>query len=100
MADERIADALYVPKALRAGKRMVDRVYFVSLIAEPLLGVDYAAGERALIRVLPPPADKDFVTKHLHDTQFFPDGHPHARQPRYRWEPPDDRGIERGYLLE
>ncbi len=95
------ADALWVPAALKYGKRFVDRIDSIAELARPLLGIDRAKGEGACIR-LPMPADRDrcFVTKSPDDTLFFPPGHPRGGQSRYRWEPPDARGIELGFLVE
>lgn len=60
-------------------------------IAEPLLGVDRSAGERAYVRVQD--GTWIFITKDPMDTLFFADG-----TPRYEWTDGPD-GIRRGRLL-
>ena len=42
-----------LPESVRAGGRIFDRVNAVCAVAEPLLEVDYAGGERAYIRKMP-----------------------------------------------
>jgi hypothetical protein len=78
------------------GGRIFARVAAVSRIAEPLLQVDYAGGERAYIRKLPN-TGRLFITRDPADTIFYPTGHPRSGQQRYRWERRPD-GTELGYL--
>ncbi len=90
-------DAVFLPESAKGGGRIFDRVAAVSKIAEPLLGVDYAAGERAYIRKMP--HGRFFVTRSRTDSIYFPTGHPRSGTPRYRWEQQAD-GAELGYLVE
>jgi hypothetical protein len=99
---QRIPDALLIPESFKGPKgkgSIIDRVARVCDLAEPLLAVDRAKGERAYIR--PPlfPGQKMFVTKSLDDTMLFPQGERHGGKPRYTWIKQDD-GIELGYLVE
>jgi hypothetical protein len=90
-------DALFLPASVKKGRRIGDRVRSVTSIAEPLLEVDYAGGERAIIR-----DQRDgrmFITRNPLDTIYFPTGHPRSGTPRYRWERRTD-GTELGYLLD
>ncbi len=91
-------DALWLPPNAKSGRRIFDRVAAVSRIAEPLLEVDYAAGERAHIRIQQP-SGRLFITRDPADTIFFPNGHPRSGQERYRWEP-GPGGAKLGYLIE
>lgn len=91
----RIPDALMLPEDRKRGERMVDRVASICDIAEPLLAVDRARGERAYVRLQG--NGKLFVTKSIHDTILFPKGHAREGQPRYRWVQRSD-GAEFGYL--
>ena len=93
---DKLPDALMIPEGLKTGSRMSDRVASVGDIAEPLLGVDRAQGERAYIRIQP--GGRLFVTKDVHDTILFPKGHDRDGRPRYRWQKQED-GIELGYLI-
>jgi hypothetical protein len=90
-------DALIMPESMKHGRRLVQRVGSICDLAEPLLGLDRSAGQRAYIRQQPP--GRLFVTPNLRDTILFPHGHARAGQPRYRWEKGED-GIERGYLID
>jgi hypothetical protein len=90
-------DALFLPETVKSGGRIFDRIAAVSKIAEPLLEVDRAAGERAYIRKQP--HGRLFVTRDPNDTIFFPTGHARSGTPRYRWEKRDG-GVEVGFLLE
>ena len=90
-------DALFLPESLKTGARIFDRVDAVSKVAEPLLEVDRAAGERAWIRTQP--HGRLFITRDPTDTILFPTCHPKSGQPRYRWEKLEG-GFELGYLLE
>jgi hypothetical protein len=90
-------DALFLPETAKAGGRIFDRVAAVCRIAEPLLGVDFARGERAYIRKQP--HGRLFITRDPTDTIFFPTGHARSGTPRYRWKRRAD-GTELGYLFE
>jgi hypothetical protein len=90
-------DALFLPETVKSGSRLSDRVTAVCRVAEPLLVVDRAAGERAYIRRQP--HGRLFVTRDPLDTIFFPTGHLRSGQPRYRWERQAD-GAEIGFLIE
>jgi hypothetical protein len=90
-------DALFLPESVKVGARIFDRVAAVCRVAEPLLEVDYAAGERAYIRTQP--HGRLFITRDPADTILFPTGHPKSGQPRYRWEKRDG-AVEVGYLIE
>jgi len=76
---------------------MSERVRSITDIAEPLLGVDRLAGERAWIRQQG--ADWLFITKNPRDTIFFPNDHPRSGQNRYAWLNQPD-GSRFGYLVE
>jgi hypothetical protein len=76
---------------------MFDRVRSVCDLAEPLLGLDRSAGQKAWIRVQP--GGRLFVTASPSDTLFHPSGHPRAGHARYRWERQPD-GSEFGYLID
>jgi hypothetical protein len=89
-------DALMLPEDRKSGSRMVDRVTSIADIAEPLLEVDRARGERAYIRLQG--NGKLFVSKSIFDTIFFPKDHQRDGQPRYRWDLQPD-GAEFGYLV-
>ena len=91
-----VPDALMLPEGRKQGTRMVDRVASISGIAEPLLQVDRARGERAYIRLQG--NGKLFVSKSIVDTILFPKDHPRDGQPRYRWELQPD-GAEFGFLI-
>jgi hypothetical protein len=93
-------DALLLPPSVNAGPRIFERVAAVSAVAEPLLEVDYPAGERAFIRKLPDSQGRKlFITRDPADTMLFPTGHARSGEPRYRWERRAD-GTEVGYLVE
>ena len=74
---------------------MVDRIASIADIAEPILNVDRAQGDRAYIRLQG--NGKLFISKSIFDTIFFPKDHPRDGQPRYQWEVQPD-GAEFGYL--
>ncbi|MGO9463082.1 MAG: hypothetical protein ACLQIB_04385 [Isosphaeraceae bacterium] len=93
---QKIPDALMIPEGLKTGARMSDRVASVADIAEPLLLVDRARGERAYIRIQP--GGRLFVTRDVHDTILFPRGHERDGRPRYNWVP-QRNGMEYGYLV-
>jgi hypothetical protein len=92
----RVPDALMLPEGRKQGTRMVDRVASIAGIAEPLLQVDRARGERAYIRLQG--NGKLFVSKSIFDTIVFPKDHQRDGQPRYRWELQPD-GAEFGFLI-
>ena len=96
MDNGRVPDALMLPEGRKQGTRMVDRVASISGIAEPLLQVDRARGERAYIRLQG--NGKLFVSKSMLDTILFPKDHQRDGQPRYRWELQPD-GAEFGFLI-
>ena len=85
-----------LPEGRKHGTRMVDRVASILDIAEPILGVDRARGERAYIRIQG--NGKLFISKSVFDTILFPRDHERDGQPRYRWELQCD-GAELGYLV-
>ena len=98
-------DALMLPGSVKVGRRIGHRIRAVSAVAEPLLEVDYAGGERAIVRELRD--GRLFVTRDPHDTILFPTAHQRAGQPRYRWVRPcspqgqqQSDGTEIGYLVE
>jgi hypothetical protein len=93
---DRKPDALMLAEDRKYGSRMVDRVASIADIAEPLLEVDRARGERAYIRLQG--NGKLFVSKSIFDTLFFPKDHERDGQPRYRWQLQPD-GAEFGYLV-
>jgi hypothetical protein len=95
MAD-RVPDALMLAEGRKQGTRMVDRVASIADIAEPLLEVDRARGERAYIRLQG--NSKLFVSKSIVDTINFPKDHARDGQPRYHWVLQPD-GAEFGYLV-
>ena len=67
-------DALFLPETVKTGGRIFDRIAAVCRIAEPLLQVNLAAGEKAYIRKQP--HGRLFVTRDPADTIFFPIDHP------------------------
>jgi hypothetical protein len=90
-------DALMLPQDRKQGARMVDRVASIADIAEPLLGIDRARGERAYIRLQP--NGKLFITPSVLDTILFPKDHERDGLPRYHWVLQPD-GSELGYLVD
>jgi hypothetical protein len=92
-----IPDALLLPETLKAGARQIDRINSILDVAEPILGVDRARGERAYIRRQP--GGRLFITRAPADTLLHPLGHPLEGRARYRWTPRPD-GVELGYLEE
>ena len=92
----RVPDALMLSEDRKRGARMVDRVASIADVAEPILKVDRARGERAYIRLQG--NGKLFVTKSIIDTILFPKDHERDGQPRYHWELQPD-GSEFGYLV-
>ena len=92
----RTPDALMLPEGVKKGSRMVERVASIADIAEPLLEVDRARGERAYIRLQG--NGKLFISKSIFDTIKFPKDHARDGQPRYHWVLQPD-GAELGYLV-
>jgi hypothetical protein len=91
-------DALFLPEAVKtANGRIFDRVAAVCRVADPLLEVDRAKGERAYIRKQP--YGQLFITRDPLDTIYFPTGHSRSGQQRYRWERLAN-GTELGFLIE
>jgi hypothetical protein len=91
------SDALLLPEAWKKGETQLDRIDSILAIAEPLLEVDRARGQKAYIRRQP--GGRLFVTADPLDTLCFPVGHRLEGRPRYRWsERPD--GSASGFLVE
>lgn len=84
-------DALMLPKAMKQGARFRDRVYWISDIAEAILG-----GKPFIYT--PMRGDKIFVTLTPYDLLLFADG-PRRGQSRYRWEQRPDGSVW-GWLVE
>jgi hypothetical protein len=97
MAPIKTPDALMLPEDRKRGARMVDRVASIADVAERVLKVDRARGDRAYIRLQN--NGKLFVSKSIFDTILFPKDHERDGQPRYRWELQPD-GAEFGYLVD
>lgn len=92
-----VPDALMLPEGCKRGIRMVDRVASICDIAEPILAVDRARGERAYIRLQPD--GSLFISKSIHDTIYFPKDHERVGRPRYRWVARPD-ASRWGYMVE
>jgi hypothetical protein len=92
-------DALFLPENMKAGKTALARAHSVLQIAEPLLEINRAVGEKAHVRPTIGQVRKMFITRDPYDTIYYPTGHSRAGQPRYRWEKRPD-GVELGYLLD
>jgi hypothetical protein len=90
-------DAVFLPKSVKSGGKLRDRITTVADVAELILECNRSAGERAYIRKQQ--HGRLFVTRDAHDTILFPTGHPRSGSPRYRWER-QDGGVEVGWLLE
>lgn len=91
-----IPDALFIPERMKRGRTLYERIDSILEVAEPLLGVDRARGDRAYIR-----RQGDgwlFVTRDPEDTIYFPLNTPLRGRPRYQWLDGAD-GIRRGYLV-
>jgi hypothetical protein len=95
-----VPDALSIPGRYKRGRTLGERVDSILAIAEPLLGVDRAAGQRAYIRQQGcGPAIWMFVTRSPDDTLYGPTHSPFRGRPRYDWiDRPD--GIRIGYLKD
>ncbi len=91
-----IPDALFIPEKMKRGRSLYERMNSIFEIAESILGVDRARGERAYVR-----RQGDgwlFVTRDPHDTIYFPLVSPLRGRPRYHWLDGVD-GIRRGHLV-
>lgn len=91
-----IPDALFIPERMKRGRTLYERIDSILEVAEPLLGVDRARGDRAYIR-----RQGDgwlFVTRDPEDTIYFPLNTPLRGRPRYQWLDGAD-GVRRGYLV-
>ena len=89
-------DALMMPESLKRGGRSIDRINSVLDVAEPILGIDRAAGQRAYIRRQP--GHRLFVTADPADTLKVPSDRPGAGLPCYRWEARGD--LEYGWRID
>lgn len=100
------ADAIFMPESMKRGRTQVERIRSVLSIAEPLLGVDRARGERGWIRKHEP--NYLFIVRdhkdaaELKDTVYFPATAPGdlRGKPRYRWIDGPIPGVRLGYLTE
>jgi hypothetical protein len=90
-------DALMLDARVRKGRHASNRVASVCDIAEPILGVDKAAGEHAWIHLQP--HNWLFVSKSVEDTINFPHDHERDGQERYHWVVQPD-GSKWGYLVD
>jgi hypothetical protein len=90
-----IPDALFIPESLKRGRTLRERIDSVLDLAEPILGVDRAKGERAWIRRQP--GGMLFVSRDPNDTICHPDASPFRGRHRYAWVAGAD-GIRRGWL--
>jgi hypothetical protein len=91
-----VPDALFIPEKMKRGRTLYERMNSILEVAEPLLGVDRARGDRAYIR-----RQGDgwlFVTRDPHDTIYFPLNTALCGRPRYNWLDEAD-GIRRGHLV-
>jgi hypothetical protein len=91
-----IPDALFIPERMKRGRTWYERMDSILDIAEPLLGVDRARGDRAYIR-----RQGDgwlFVTRDSGDTIYFSLSTPLRGRSRYHWLDGAD-GIRRGHLV-
>jgi hypothetical protein len=91
-----IPDALFIPEKMKRGRTLYERMNSILEIAEPLLGVDRARGDRAYIR-----RQGDgwlFVTRDSHDTIYFPLNSALRGRPQYHWLDGAD-GIRRGHFV-
>jgi hypothetical protein len=90
-------NALLLPESLKRGSRQIERINSILDLAEPILGVDRAQGDKAWIRKQP--GGMLFITKDPADTLFHVQNTPLAGKARYAWLPAEG-GIRRGYLTE
>jgi hypothetical protein len=91
-------DALFLPEGpYKRGRRLIDRIHSILEIAEPLLGVDREAGQRAWIRRQE--GGWLFITRDPNDTIYHPLTSPLRGRDRYTWVMGPD-GIKRGYLKD
>jgi hypothetical protein len=95
-----VPDALSIPGRYKRGRTQGERINSIAQIAEPMLGVDRANGERAYIRQQGfGGAVWLFVTRSPDDTLCGPRNSPFRGRPRYDWiDRPD--GIRLGYLKD
>ena len=89
-------DALIFPESAKVGRSMNERVVNLAKRAESMMGLDYAAGERANIRQAA--GGKIFVSPSTADSILFPLGHPRYGENRYVWSRVDG-DVEVGFLL-
>jgi hypothetical protein len=90
-------DALILPEAWKTGQTQLDRIDSILAVAEPLLNLDRARGQKAYIRRQP--GGRLFVTADPHDSLRFPVGHAREGMPRYQWVGQAD-GSEHGFLIK
>lgn len=90
-------DAVILPAAFKTGARVVHRLKSILKVAEPILEVDRAAGERAWIRRQPDLTL--FVTRDVADSLLFRTGHDREGESRYKWTPQPD-GSQIGVLVD
>jgi hypothetical protein len=91
-----VPDALFIPEKMKRGRTLYERMNSILEVAEPLLGVDRARGDRAYIRRQG--EGWLFVTRDPHDTIYFPLNTALRGRPRYNWLDEAD-GIRRGHLV-
>lgn len=89
-----IPDALLIPAEMKRGRRLGDRLNFVSDIAEPLLGVDRSRGEHAYVRT--GKTANMFITKDPNEGLYHATTSHLRGRHRYNWVMGPD-GIRRGY---
>lgn len=94
MADDRVDAILFAPGWDPPGQEGPTRLLRQMYYFERLSGA-----ERAHVYTPTPSQPKVFLSRSATDTIDFPDGHPRARQPRYRWRPSPD-GCLLGTLAE
>jgi len=91
-----VPDALFISEKMKRGRTLYERMNSILELAEPLLGVDRARGERAYIR-----RQGDgwlFVTRDPNDTIYFPLNTAFRGRPRYHWLE-GAHGIRRGHFV-
>lgn len=90
-------DAVILPTRCAMGAHSLERATHVSEVAENILGVNRAVGERAHCFIQH--TGVFFCTKSLADTIAFPKGHKWEGHPRYNWVAKED-GSSYGYLVK
>jgi len=91
-------DAVILPRSVGDGPVRslvdpnIDRCNRISDVSDPILGVDFAAGERSHIKTLPSRPNAYFIVKDVDAKLTGPDG-----APRYCWVAKGG-GVEYGYL--